>query len=93
MGPAYFDPQSKFLVLDLLVDGPGSFMSLYGELTRFHAFPPDVNLLMNHLEAHEADGNIELLVSVGGGKLSEAIPGGAGTRSRAVSRPRPESIG
>jgi hypothetical protein len=37
-----------------------------GELTRFHAFPPDVNLLMNHLEAHEADGNIELLVSVGG---------------------------
>lgn len=48
-GSAYFDPQSKFLVLDLLVDGPGSFMSLYGELTWHHAFPPDVNLLMNHL--------------------------------------------
>ena len=74
MGPAYFDPQSKFLVLDLLVDGPGSYMSLYGELTRFHAFPPDVNLLMNHLEAHEADGHIELLVSVGGGNLAKAFP-------------------
>jgi hypothetical protein len=74
MGPAYFDPQSKFLVLDLLVDGPGSFMSLYGELTRFHAFPPDVNLLMNHLEAHEADGHIELLVSVGGGNLAKPFP-------------------
>lgn len=74
MGSAYFDPQSKFTVLDLLVDGPGSFLSLYGELTRFHSFPPDVNLLMNHLEAHEADGHIELLVNLGGGNLVKPSP-------------------
>jgi hypothetical protein len=71
MQPAYFDPESKFLVLDLLIDGPGSFLSLYGELTRFHAFPPDVNLLMSHLEAHEADGHIELLVSGGADELAK----------------------
>lgn len=74
MGSAYFDPESKLLVLDLLVDGPGSFVSIYGELTRFHGFPPDVNLLMNHLEAHEADGHIELLRSLGGGNLVKPTP-------------------
>jgi hypothetical protein len=74
MSPGYFDPESRLVVLDLLVDGPGSFLSLYGELTRFHGFPPDVNLLMDQLEAHEAEGHIELRVSVGGGVLVNPSP-------------------
>jgi hypothetical protein len=83
MSPSYFDPESRLVVLDLLVDGPGSFLSLYGELTRFHGFPPDVNLLMDHLEAHEAEGHIELRVSVGGGELINPSPN---DRSRARDR-------
>lgn len=83
MKPKYFDPASKVSVLDLLVDGPSSFLSLYGELTQFHAFPPDTNLLMDHLDAHEADGHIELFVSVGGEDL---VRPSLGDRSTARER-------